>query len=420
MKRTQRRWILFAAIVGACASVLHGCSDSQGAVTTYDGPLDAASIAQQAPTLEMLRQMVEIESGTGDAIGMKQMGDFLEQQLVALGAVVTRHPAANGGVGDNIVGTFRGNGTSRLLLMAHMDTVYPRGTLAAHPYRVDGNKAYGLGIADDKSGIAVVLNAMALLNARGFRDYGTITVLFNTDEETGSNGSFALIRELSATHDNTLSHEPSPENELFTLASSGTAKATVRIKGVSSHAGNAPDAGVNALTEAADLILRSQDIDDKSREVRFNWTLATAGTASNVIPDTATISADMRYGNDTSFAAMSQMLNERAQRKRLAATQVEVDIQKGRPAYNADAGSRALATQAQAIYSEVGGTVGLHETRIGGGSDINFAAEAGKPSLERLGLPGNGFHNAPAEFIRIDAIPRRLYLEARMIMALSR
>ncbi|RZT31376.1 glutamate carboxypeptidase [Cupriavidus agavae] len=416
----MRRLILTAAALGAAVLVSSGCGDSAAAPATYDSALDTASRSQQAPTVAMLEALVNIESGPGDAVGLAQMGDYLAGQLVALGATVTRHKAADGTPGDNIVGTLRGTGTRHILLMAHMDTVYPRGFLKDAPFRVDGNRAYGPGIADDKGGIAVILNTLALLNARSFREYGTLTVLFNTDEETGSFGSRELIQSLSASHDYVLSHEPSAASqESFGLATSGIAHATATIRGRASHAGVAPELGVNALTEAAALILRTQDIDNKDREIRFNWTLASAGSASNAIPAVATLTADMRYGRNQDLDAITAMLNERAQQKRLPEAEITIDVLRGRPAFNASEGGQALAARGQSIYNEVGGRIEISNVRIGGGSDAAYAALSGKPVLEGMGLPGAGYHTNADEYIMIDAIPRRLYLGARMIMDLS-
>ena len=146
-----------------------------------DEALLASATAEQPAVLRTLERLVNIETGTGNAEGMAAMADLLQGELQALGAVVTRHPAAAGVVGDIIVGRIAGKGQRRILLLAHMDTVYPKGTLARAPFRVDGNRAFGPGIADDKGGIAVILHTLRLLQARGFQDFAEITVLLNTD-----------------------------------------------------------------------------------------------------------------------------------------------------------------------------------------------------------------------------------------------
>jgi glutamate carboxypeptidase len=405
--------------IALAASVLlnSGCSDSQAAI--YDAGLLTAATSAQPAVLNTLQALVNIETGTGDTIGMPQMSSYLEQRLIALGATVERHAAVAGVVGDNIVGRFKGNGTKNFLLIAHMDTVYPRGYLAKAPFRIDGNKAYGPGIADDKGGIAVILHTLELLNSRGFKDYGSITVMFNTDEEKGSFGSRDLIQALSAQSDYVLSHEPNGENITFGTGTSGIAYVQADIKGKASHAGVAPELGVNALVEAADLILRTQDIDDKAKELRFNWTLAKAGSSSNTIPDTATLNADMRYGSNEQVDSTLQILNQRANMKKLPAAEVSITLTRGRPAFNATADGVALMNKAVGIYQELGQTVATSTVRTGGGTDAAYAGLSSKPVLEGLGLPGFGYHTNSAEYVLIDTIPSTLYVDARLIMDLS-
>ncbi|RYF83645.1 MAG: M20/M25/M40 family metallo-hydrolase [Comamonadaceae bacterium] len=383
-----------------------------------DALLKAATDAQPA-VVKTLEQLVNLETGTGDAEGMAAAGQYFEDQLKALGFTVTRSKAAGMVVGDNIVGSRKGKGGKNLLLMSHMDTVYLKGTLAKSPFRVEGDKAYGPGIADDKGGNAVILHTLQLLKQRGFENYGTLTVLFNTDEEKGSFGSRDLIQAEAAKVDYVLSYEPtSAGKEGFSLGTSGIAYVQANIKGKASHAGAAPELGVNALVEASDLVLRTMDIDDKARNLRFNWTIAKAGAVSNIIPDSATLNADVRYARNEDFEAAMKVLEERAQKKKLPDSDVKLLITRGRPAFDAGPAGKALVDKAVALYKEAGGEVGVVE-RTGGGTDAAYAALAGKPVIESLGLPGFGYHSDKAEYVDISAIPRRLYMSTKLIMELA-
>ena len=162
-----------------------------------DATLMAAATAAQPEVVKTLERLVNIETGTGNAEGMTAMERLLEGELKSLGFTVTRHPAVAGVVGENIVGRLAGRGGRKLLLIGHMDTVYVKGTLAKAPFRVEGNRAYGPGIADDKGGVATILHTLKLLKARNWQDFGQITVMFNTDEERGSFGSRDLIQKLA-------------------------------------------------------------------------------------------------------------------------------------------------------------------------------------------------------------------------------
>jgi glutamate carboxypeptidase len=384
-----------------------------------DDALLAAATAERPAAVQTLERLVNIETGTGHAEGLAAMGQLLEAELRSVGATVTRHPAAPPAVGDNIVGRIEGRGGRKLMLMAHMDTVYAKGTLEKAPFRIDGNRALGPGAADDKGGITVILHTLKLLKARGFDQFGAITVMFNTDEERASAGSRELIRALARQHDAVLSFEPTvARREMLLLGTSGTASVEVRIKGKASHAGTAPELGVNALTEAADLILRTQHLDDRAAGVRFNWTIGRAGNVSNIIPEEAVISADVRYPNPAALEAVLRKLEEAVAKKRLPDAQLEINVRRGMPAFNAGAEGRKLVDKAQAIYREIGAEIAILE-RTGGGTDAAWAAQDGTPVIEGLGLPGFNYHSNQAEYAMIDAIPRRLYLASRMIMDLA-
>jgi glutamate carboxypeptidase len=384
-----------------------------------DEALFSAATAEQPAVVKTLERLVNIETGTGDAEGMAAAGKLFEDELKALGFTVTRSKSVGPVVGDNIVGKLKGKGGKNILLMSHMDTVYPRGVLAKAPFRVDGNKAWGPGIADDKGGNAVILHTLKLLKARNFQDFGTIAVLFNTDEEKGSVGSRDVIQEEAKQVDYVLSFEPTAaDKEMFTLGTSGIAYVQVNIKGKSSHAGAAPELGVNALVEASDLVLRTMDIDDKAKALRFNWTIGKAGAVSNIIPDSATLNADVRYAKNEDLDAAMKTLQERAQKKKLPGSEVQVLVTPGRPAFDAGEGGKKLIDKAAGYYKEAGGSIGIEE-RTGGGTDAAFAALSGKPVIESMGLPGFGYHTDKGEYVLVDAIPRRLYMAGKMIMDLG-
>lgn len=410
-----QRWLFTIAVL---------LSVMVSAVQAKDNALLAAAAADQSATLKTLERLVNIETGTGDTVGMPAMANLLEKELKALGAAVTRHRSVGNVVGDNIVGRWKGRGGKKVLLMAHMDTVYARGKLASAPFRVEGNKAYGPGIADAKSGIAVILHSLRLLEKRGFKDFGAITVIFNTDEEQGSRGSRNLIKALANEHDVILSYEPTIDRhpllggEVLVLGASGIGAVRVTVKGRSAHAGATPEAGVNAIVEASDLVMRTLDLDKGQGALRFNWTLSKGGNTPNVVPDEATLYADVRYPSNESFDAMQKELKDRLARKRLADAEITVDIDPGRPAFVANDEGRRLVQKAVDIYKDLGFEIKVIPF-TGGGTDAAYAGLSGMPVVETLGLPGFGYHSNLAEYVLVDAIPRRLYLSVQMIMDVS-
>ena len=387
---------------------------------TRDDALLASATAEQPAVVKTLERLVNIETGTGNAEGMTAMSQLLEDELKTIGATVTRSKAEGNAVGDNLVGVIKGKGGKNLMLMAHMDTVYVKGTLAKAPFRVEGVRAFGPGIADDKGGIAMVLHTLRMLKSKGFDGFGQITVLFNTDEERGSFGSRTLIREQAKQHDYVLSFEPTlAMKEMLTLGTAGIVYYKVNIKGLAAHAGANPEMGVNAMVEASDLVLRTMDLDDKSRDLRFNWTVGSAGQVSNIIPDEAKLEANIRYARQADLDGLLKTLEERIQgKKRLPKSEIKITVDYGRPAFEAGVVGKALVNRAVAIYKEIGADMTVVD-RTGGGTDAAYAALDGTPVIESLGLPGFGYHSNQAEYVMIDSIPRRLYLASRMIMDLA-
>lgn len=385
----------------------------------------AAAQAAEPAVIASLRDMVAIESGSANAAGLAQMADYVERRLRDLGARTERIAGA-GGHGTMVRGTLSGTGTKKLMLIAHMDTVYPAGTLASQPYRRDGNKLYGPGIADDKGGIAVILHSLALLKDAAWRDYAQLTVLFNQDEEVGSTGSGETIARLAAAHDVVFSCEPSAArgvvgSEILLLGAAGTAVATMEVSGRSAHAGAAPETGRNALIELAYQLQQTRDVAKSIPGAQLNWTMAQAGVVSNQIPEKATARADVRTTAPGAAEKLAAALQEKVDSGQLVPdTRTTVRMHVGRPAFVADERSRAFAKQAQAIYAELDGRALTLVPMTGGATDAGFAAQSGKAIvIESFGLGGAGYH-ARDEYIEVDSIVPRLYLMMRMLQSAAR
>jgi glutamate carboxypeptidase len=416
------------------------CGSAAVAQTARNEPLFAAATAAKPATVTLLQRLVNVETGSGNAEGMAVMTQLLDDELKALGAVVTRVKAVDTSpskaLGENIYGILKGTGTKKILMMAHMDTVHVKGTLAKLPWRIETGtekvktptgeverafeRAYGPGIADAKGGVATILASIRLLQAQGFKDFAQITMLFNTDEEIGSLGSRALIQKLASEHDVTLSYEPtsSVPAEAMILAASGGINVTVNFKGKSAHAGAEPEKGVNALVEMSDFVLSTMNLDNKDKALRFNWTIAKSGAVSNIIPDEASITATLRYLNPADRDEALAKLKERVAKPKLHGSEISIVIPESRPSFIADAAGKALVNKAVEIYKEVGGRIFVVPV-TGGGTDAAFAALSGKPVLEALGLPGFGYHSNVEEYADIGAIPRRLYLTGRLVMDIA-
>jgi glutamate carboxypeptidase len=381
---------------------------------------------EQTAYLATLKELVSIESGSRDTEGLGRAAAFVAARLKAIGgdveivpppADMTRLEDTPREPGKIVVARFRGTGTGRILLLSHMDTVYERGSAAKQPFRVEGDRAYGLGIADDKSGVALAIHAVAVLTALDARDYALVTVLVNGDEEISSPASRNLITRLGREHDAVLSCEGSDASDSLRLATSGNGAALLRVKGRSSHAGSAPGDGRNALYELSHQILQMRDLSDSQTGATLNWTVARAGAARNIIPASAEATADARVLRVRDWDVLEAKLKERITRKLIPDTQVSVVLERRRPPLEPTAASRAMAAHAARVYQSIGRRLRVLDRSEGGGTDAAFAAlETKAPVVEGFGPIGAGAHSDERESIDLRSVEPRMYLLARMIL----
>ena len=418
-------------IAAALAATLF-CAQAFAQASAPDAAVQRAAAAQKQPLLDTLKELVAVETGSRDLEGLTRATELVAARLRALGAQVDFiEPDADSTyrmadtpekIGRMVRGSFKGTGSKRILLIAHIDTVYPKGMLEKQPFRIDGNRAYGLGIADDKQGVAMVVHLASLLKSLNFNQYGTLTVLVNADEEISSPGSRNFITQAGSEHDAVLSFEATRiDNDKLSLATSGIAAVELKVEGRASHAGSAPERGVNALYELSHQILQMRDLSEPQVGLKLNWTISQGGTNRNVIPAHASAQADVRVLRVSDYDRIEAAVRERAKKQLIPEAKVTVNFERRRPPLEASDASRKLASHAQAIYGELGRKLVVDDQPEGGGTDAAFAALKTKaPVLERFGLPGFGAHSAESEYILVDAIEPRLYLAARVIMDLAR
>lgn len=390
-----------------------------------DARLLAAAEAAQPAVIDNLKEMVLIESGSLNVEGINKLADVIEGRLKAIGFKTERRKTTAGAGADIVLGTLKGSGKRKIMLLAHMDTVYAQGILGSQPYKVDGNRIYGPGIADDKGGIAVMLASLRILADAGWKDYDTLSVLLNPDEEVGSVGSGELIATLADQHDTVLSFEPTvaksvAKGEALLLGAAGIAQATLDVKGRAAHAGAAPELGRNALYELAHQMLQTRDIAKDIPGVTLNWTVARATGPINQITEKAQALGDIRITQPGAEKKLDAALQARiAGSKLIPDTETTVKVEVGRPSFVAGDKGRALAEKAVTIYKEIDRELAL-APMVGGGTDAGFAGRSGKATVvESFGLAGFGYH-AKDEYIEVDSIVPRLYLVTRLLTEIGR
>ena len=307
-----------------------------------------------------------------------------------------------------------GRASGQIMVLGHMDTVYPLGTLAKMPFRVAGGRAWGPGTFDMKGGIVLALFAVDALRALKIQPTKRVVFLWSSDEEIGSESSRRAIEQEARRSDAVLVLEPSfgREGRLKTQRK-GVGGAEIIVTGRSAHAGIDPEKGVNAVHELALQIARLMEMNDARRGITVQTTVVNGGTITNVVPEQARALVDIRYARAADVPRINRRLH--ALRPILKGARVLVTGGADRPPLERTAGVRKLFGVAQGLMREMG--LPLGEASTGGGSDGSFTAALGVPTLDGLGAVGDGAHS-PREHVVIGRLAERAALIAGLMARL--
>ncbi len=373
--------------------------------------------SQQGAMLSTLRALVEHETPTDDKAALDRAQEFLYGEFESLGGEVAIH--AQSGAGNHLRVAFdvpgrRREGSGQLTILTHVDTVYPAGTLAAMPFRDEGKLARGPGIFDMKGGIVIGLFALRALRALGVAPARRVVFLVTSDEETGSRTSRALIEDEARKSDSVLVLEPGvgPHGALKTWRK-GVGEFFVSVTGRASHAGADPDKGRSATVELAHQVLQIHALNDLERGTSVNVGVVRGGTRRNVVAAGALAEVDVRVMTQSEWTRIQQAMQ--ALTPLTPDTSLEVRGELNRPPMERTPEVVQRYELARQIAAQVG--YELSETGTGGGSDGNFTAALGVPTIDGLGAVGNGAHSAN-EFIVVSMLPRRAALVAGLLMEL--
>ncbi|MFO1248023.1 MAG: glutamate carboxypeptidase [Alphaproteobacteria bacterium] len=378
-----------------------------------DAVYKAAEAARPA-VIDLLKEIVNIDSGTGDVAGGNKIAALLSARLTALGASVRSEKAEAPNLPDNLVATFKGTGKGRVLLIAHLDTVFGPGTVAARPFSIEGTRAHGPGVVDEKAGLALAVSALTLLHDLKYKNFATVTLLVDTSEEQGSTGSMRLIKSLAAQHDVEFNMEPGGDNDELTVWRKGSSRIRIQVKGRAAHAGVEPQAGRNAAIELIHQIDSIAGAFPLSGDgTTLNLTVLKSGERPNIIPDAAEATFSARFRGPNDLPQIVAKLEAAAKTTAIPDTSVSVSASPGFPPLIQNADTDALAKHAQGVYAELGLKIGTGGN--GGASESAVAQSAGTPALDGLGLPGGDAHT-DHEWADLNLVVPRLYLITRLIM----
>ena len=364
--------------------------------------------------LEGIRAWVEVESQTADRDGVNRVMSKCAGEYEAAGAAVERIPGTDGR-GDHlrITSAWGGDGPG-ILVLCHLDTVHPKGTLAKDlPFRVEGDKAFGPGIYDMKGGAYIALCAYRAIAAGPTPNSLPVRFLYVADEETGSRTSRALIEQEAERAKYVLVTEPARDGGRVVTGRKGVGRYVIRAHGRPAHSGSKHQDGRNAIAEIARQVVAIDEMTDYARGITFNIGQIKGGTADNVVPEHCTATIDMRVQT----IADGQDMEKRLRALKAHNPDVELILEGGlnRPPFEKTAGIAALFAHAKGLAAEIG--FDLHDLSTGGGSDGNFTAHK-VPTLDGLGVDGSGAHTL-GEHLYISSLVPRMTLQKRLMESLA-
>jgi len=364
--------------------------------------------------LDDLQALVNVDCGTSNKAGVDAVGRLFRERLRAGGFELTEFPLAK--YGDCCLATLRGTGQARILLVGHLDTVYPDGVVAERPMRVEGQRILGPGVSDMKAGLLAGLYAVRALQHVGFHDFARIDFFVNTEEEIGSPASQPLYRPVAVQADAALVLESARASGDIVSARKGGAVYRCTVLGHQAHAGVEPEKGANAIVELTCCIQELTALNGLHPGTTVNVGVIGGGTRSNVVPDLAWAEIDARFSTVEAGQALDRAVRQVAMQPQLPGTRIEVSggIEKG--PMEKTASTAYLVELAQEAAGQLGFT--FHDVQTGGMSDGNHIAELGVPVLDGLG-PIGGEDHSPNEYLDSDSIVPRTALLAGLIAAIA-
>jgi glutamate carboxypeptidase len=366
--------------------------------------------------IEELRELCAIDSDSYNKVGLDEMALCLAGRMRGIGMhvdIIQRETW-----GNDLFGVLRGTGHGNVLLLGHIDTVYPAGTAAARPLRVEGNTVYGPGACDMKGCILAAIYAIEALQAAGFRDYGELRFLCVSDEEINTRHCQDIMEQACEDCQGAFILEAARSNGDIVSARKGNTTYTLTARGRSAHAGVEPEKGRNAIVELAHQILEFQALDGWREGLTISAGVISGGTVPNVVPDFAQAQFDLRFLKPADQPATEELFRESIKRKLIEDVELTIenapDI-KGPMARTPE--SLKLAEQAQEIAHLLGFSV--NHVLTGGASDASYTSGYGTPSLDGLG-PIGGRDHSPYEYLELDSVAPRVALLAGLIATITK
>lgn len=366
------------------------------------------------PMLELIEKLVNIDSGSTCKAGVDKIGEILINEYKQMDLSI--EIKENEEFGNNIVIKHKEALKPEILLIAHMDTVFPIGTAAERPFTIKDGLAFGPGVADMKASQVTLLYAMKYLYEKNDAALKNVIIILNSDEEIGSPTSRELIEEISKEVKYALVMEPARKDGSIVSSRRGGGRYTLHVHGRSAHSGVAPEEGRSAIEELAYKTIKLNHLTDHEQGISVSVGIVEGGDAVNMIPDSATGYVDVRVESDEQSLEIAKQIENICSVPDVPGTTIDLEGGITRPPMELDDKNQKLLE----IVKEVGSSFGLKVTdsHTGGGSDASFPSHLGVATIDGVGPIGGKLHNE-GEYLEIDSLTERCFLLAETVSRLS-
>lgn len=365
------------------------------------------------PMLGLLEKLVNIDSGSKHKKGIDEVGRILTEEYKELGFSIDSQE--NETHGNNLVLKHTEAEEPKILLIAHMDTVFPVGTAAARPFTMENGFAYGPGVADMKASQVTLLYAMRYLLETKNEALKNVIIILNSDEEIGSPTSRGLIEKISETVDYALVMEPARKDGSIVSSRRGGGRYTLNVRGKAAHSGVAPEEGISAIEEMAHKTIKLNALSDHQNGISVSVGIVEGGDAVNMIPDRATGYVDVRVESKEQSLEVDEKIKEICSVPDVEGTTIHLEGGITRPPMEFNEKTRELLSLVKKVGSSFGLTV--TNTHTGGGSDASFPSYLGVATIDGMGPIGGKLHNE-GEFLEVNSLTERGFLLAQTISAI--
>lgn len=368
----------------------------------------------QEDMLGFLKELVNIDSGSYHKSGVDLIGNLINEQFQSLGFEVETYEEKE--FGNHLIVRHKEANNPKIIILAHLDTVFPEGTADERPFRIDEDKAYGPGVIDMKASLVSILYAIRALIESNLDGFKNVQIILNSDEEVGSLTSKKLIEHHAIGKKYALVMEPARKNGSIVSARRGKGNYTLHVHGKAAHSGIEPEKGRSAIEELARKVIQLHELSDPKRGINVNVGVIEGGSSVNTVSEHASAQIDIRISEMEQVQPLEEKLEEICSTTDVTGTKVVLEGEINRPPMEKTEKTRQLLEVIRRAGESIG--VEIDDTATGGGSDASFTAALGIATIDGLGPIGGNAHSDKEYLELASFIPRTLLL-ATVIQMLS-